>query len=210
MTDEKKLQGSKEIAVSGSDGEVHKVGGVQSSNRLPTDRIGESEIAVPLTVDLGDKIVTLSPSPRPVATTKDYISKVIWIATYKDGKVIAEYDEKGNSVTSEKIDKEKLRNFCLVDQRGRTVVSQAIQPGQCFFYRRRTALRTGEDVIEVIHIFGWRIKTKDDWITHAVFLFESDMHVEIGGFNTFDPDLSEAKQWKYPPKWRDIDEIPAV
>jgi hypothetical protein len=81
-------------------------------------------------------------------------------------------------------------------------------------------MRTGEDVVEVIKIFGWRIptitvvdaeaKTEQEWIEHVVFLFESDMHVEIGRFSFDDLNLSEAKQWKYAINFRKgIDDVVA-
>lgn len=220
MVDEK-LVGSEEIAVTGSDGKIHKSGALRPPGAVPIDGVvGESDIPMPLSVDLGDEgIVTLSPNAIPEATNRDHKNKLIWTATYTDGSVISEYDENGKAVSSEDIDHKALREFRLLDNKGRTVIAQAIQPGQCFFYRRRTALRTGDDVIEVIHIFGWRMfvilsinqemEIEKEWITHAIFLFESDMHVEVGYFKAPSDDLSESKQWKYDPNWRDIDEVAA-
>jgi hypothetical protein len=193
---------------------------------IPLDELlGEADVPMPLSVDAGEEgILTLTPSPMPEATTKDYKSRVVWVAVYKDGSMITEYDEEGNNISSEEIDREKIREFKLVDSKGRTVISQEIVPGQCFFYRRRTALQTGRDVVEVMHIFGWRFpytssiaedgKVTKEYIEHLCVLFESDMHVELGCFDAepVDPstNLSGRKSWKYPPNWRDIDDIPAV
>lgn len=229
MADDK-LKGSEEIAAVSSDGKVGAIRKDHTGQQTPPGTIpidgllGEAEVPMPLSVETGDGVVTLSPSPMPVATTKDYQSRVVWVAIYKDGTTIAEYDEDGNQVSSEDIDHEKIREFKLVDSKARTVISQEIVPGQCFFYRRRTALQTGKDVVEVMHMFGWRfpytssigedgVVTKE-YIEHLCVLFESDMHVEIGCFDAkpVDPsvNLSGRKAWKYPPNWRDIDDVPAV
>lgn len=227
---DKKLQASEEIAAVSSDG---KVGAVRASvsgqmtppGSIPLDQLmTQADVPMPLSVESEEGIVTLTPSPRPDATNKNYQSRVVWVAVYSDGDQIAEYDEEGNQVSSENIDHERLREFKLVDRKGRTVISQEIIPGQCFFYRRRTALQTGRDVVEVMHMFGWRAPhsttVKEDgeveklWVEHLCVLFESDMHVEMGCFDSkpVDPsaNLSGRKAWKYPPNWRDIDEVPAV
>ena len=214
MADE--LVGSKEIALVGSDGKVHKTGSIRPPGAIPLDSVlGQADIPVPISVDLGESIVTLTPSAMPVAMTKGYNDKVMWVAIYADGTTITQCDENGQTISSEEIDHKTLREFKLVDQLGKTVVSQSIEPGQCFFYRRRTALQTGRDVVEIIHLFGWRILTsgqaeEKEWLVNTVFLFESDLHVEVGSFKSIiNNDLSESKQWKYAPNWRDIDEVAA-
>lgn len=169
------------------------------------DKLGESDIPVPLTVDLGGDILTLSPDPRSIVDNKGYESKVVWAATYNDGSVIT--DSEG--ISTDHIDRKKIREFKLLDYKARTIVSVGIQPGQCFFYRRRTVMRTGQDVIEMIHLFGWRMLIGDEWIANVTFLFESDMHVEIGGFGKVESNLEESQQWKYEPNWREIDEVSA-
>lgn len=222
---------SDEIAMISSDGKIgavrqDKSGGITPPGSISLDNlISEAEVPMPLSVDTGeDGIITLTPSAFPAASNKDYKSRVVWVAIYSDGTQTAEYDEKGNGVSSEAIDRQKLREFKLIDKKGRTVVSQEIVPGRCFFYRRRTAMQTGRDVVEVMHMFGWRYsiasnvtedgKIVQEFLDHLVVLFESDMHVEVGSFDSVpvnpSADLSGRKAWKYQPIWRDIDEIPAV
>lgn len=229
MADDK-LQASEEIAISSSDGKIgavrDKSGQMTSPGAIPLDSLlGESDVPMPLSVDAGeDGIITLTPSSIPEATTKDHQGRVVWVAIYNDGTMITEYDENGDQVSSEDIDHKKLREFKLVDSKARTVISQEIIPGQCFFYRRRTALQTGRDVVEIMHMFGWRFsyassigengEVTKEYIEHLCVLFESDMHVEVGCFEAkpVDPstNLSGRKAWKYPLNWRDIDEVPAV
>jgi hypothetical protein len=230
MSDDK-LRGSEEIAVTKIDGDTAKEGTVRGTSgsqnapgSLPIDGlIGEADIPMPMSIDAGDEIVTLTPSLSPEATSKGHQGRVVWVATHSDGSVITEYDEDGNDVSSETIDHQKIREFKLVDRKGRTVISQDIIPGQCFFYRRRTALQTGKDVVERMHLFGWRYpiathigetgEVNKEYLDHLVVLFESDMHVEVGCFEADPVDPSEnisgRKSWKYPINWRDIDDIPA-
>lgn len=184
---------------------------------LPIDRIDDVTMPMSLTIETQDNgIKTLTPSTIPEAQNKGHVSRVVWIATYKDGTTICEYDKEGKNISAEQIDRKRLREFKLIDAKGRTVISQDIHPGQCFFYRRRTALQTGRDVIEIMHMFGWRYlidKENSKYLEHMCVLFESDMHVEMGAFdpNQIDPstNITGKKAWKYPPSWREIDTIPA-
>lgn len=190
--------------------------GTQSDpGTLPIDNINDVTTPMPLSIETKNEgIRTLTPSTIPEAENKGYRGRVAWIATYKDGSILSEYKANGDIVSADQIDRRQIREFKLIDSKKRTVISLDIKVGQCFFYRRRTALQTGRDVIEVMHIFGWRRLIKDDeYIENMCVLYESDMHVEIGSFDSsvIDPsmNLSGKKAWKYPPKWRDTDIIPA-
>lgn len=230
MTDSK-FRASDEIAITSSDGQEgavrqNKTGGQTPPGAIPLDGLlSEADVPMPLSVDAGEAgIVTLTPSSMPVATNKDYQSRVVWVAVYSDGSSFYEYEADGKNNSSEDIDRERLREFKLIDSKARTVISQEIIPGRCFFYRRRTALQTGRDVVEVMHMFGWRYPVasnvaedgtiEKEYIDSLTVLYESDMHVEVGSFDSapVDPsaNLSGRKSWKYSPNWRDIDEIPAV
>lgn len=234
MTDSK-FRASNEIAITSSDGKEgavrqNRTGELTPPGTIPLDGLLTiADIPMPLSVDVGDDgIVTLTPSSLPESTSIDYISRVVWVAVYSDGSQICEYDENGENNSSEDIDRQRLREFKLIDSKSRTVISQEIVSGQCFFYRRRTALQTGRDVVEVMHMFGWRRlitpniseeaashgNIEKEYLDHLIVLYESDMHVECGCFDSspVDPsaNLSGRKSWKYPPNWRDIDEIPAV
>lgn len=186
---------------------------------LPIDHISDITTPMSLTIETKeDGIRTLTPSTIPEAQNKGHKSRVVWIATYKDGSMVCEYDKQGNNISADSIDRKKIKEFKLIDAKGRTVISQDIYAGQCFYYRRRTALQTGRDVIEIMHMFGWRylVSNKDEeprYLEHMCVLYESDMHVEMGSFdpNNIDPstNIGGRKAWKYPPEWREIDTIPA-
>jgi hypothetical protein len=191
-------------------------GGVQTDlGSVPSDKIGQACVPTPLSVMTKDNgIRTLSPSAMPDAENRDYKSRVVWVVNYKDGQTIAEYDQHGNNVSSTQIDRKKIREFKLIDRKARTVISLDIHPGHCFFYRRRTALITGRDVVEVMHMFGWRILRDGNVVMeNLIMLYESDMHVEVGIFDIKSDNpsnnLSGSKAWKYPPKWREEDAIAA-
>lgn len=183
---------------------------------------------IPMMITTEDnQVVTMSSNPIPDATSSDYVNKVVWLARYSNGNILTEYDQDGKYVNSEQINHAQLKEFCLIDRKGRVVISQEMVPGRYFFYRKRTALQTGRDVVEAMHMFGWRVPKTDvtpesihdlpnseDWHTHLCVLFESDMHVEMGDFDykPIDPseDISGRKSWKYPIKWRNIDCVRTV
>lgn len=184
--------------------------------------------AVPVMVTTEhNNIVTMTSNPIPDATSKDYVHKVVWSARYSNGSIDTEYDKDGEYVNSERINHADLREFALLDNKGRVVISQELTPGKYFFYRKRTALQTGKNVVEAMHLFGWRVPKGDvqpetvhdlpdnnDWNVHLCVLYESDMHVELGDFDykPIDPseDISGRKSWKYPIKWRNIDCIRTI
>jgi len=204
------------------EGGVHQSGSIPAPGSVEIDHLIGTGVPMPLSFDTNDGIVTLSPSPISEATNASYKNRVFWAATYSDGNILTEYDD-GESISSEMIDHKRLREFSLIDHKNRVVVSQEIIPGQCFFYRRRTALQTGKDVVDVLHMFGWRYPigtnvledgtVEKEYMDNLVVLFESDMHVEVGCFDSapVDPsaNLSGRKSWKYPINWRDIDEVAA-
>ena len=99
-------------------------GGVQTDlGSVPLDQIGQACVPTPLSVMTKDNgIRTLSPSTIPDAENRDYKSRVVWVATYKDGTDLAEYDRDGNNVSSTKIDRKKIREFKLIDHKARTVI----------------------------------------------------------------------------------------
>lgn len=184
---------------------------------IPIDQVDDVTMPTALTIEtLDNGIKTLTPSSIPEAQTMGHKSRVVWVATYCDGTILCEYDKQGVNISAEAIDRKKIREFKFIDSKGRTVISQDIHPGQCFYYRRRTALQTGRDVIEIMHMFGWRYlidASNSRYIEHMCVLYESDMHVELGAFdpNQIDPstNIGGRKAWKYPPAWREIDTIPA-
>lgn len=154
----------------------------------------------------GDPIV-LTPSSHSGPTNRYYTDKLVWAAKYHNKTTIAQYDKDGIPISTESLPREGLRVFMLIDQYHRAAFVQELRPGQQFIYRRRTALKTGEDVIEVIHIVGWQQKIGDETIRHIAFIYESDMHIEMGDFRK---DMREGygrvEQWRYPIKEIEADE----
>lgn len=167
----------------------------------------EGDIPAPLTVagPLGEAVV-LTPSPQAGPTTRYHKGKLIWAARYADNSLISQYDDDGNPVSVDTLSRDGLRAFLFLDEEGRPAYIQELLPGQQLIYRRRTALRTGEDVIEVIHIVGWSKQVGEEEIRHVAFIFESDLHIEMGDFRK---DMREGygrpDQWRYPIKFTDAD-----
>lgn len=134
-------------------------------------------------------------------TTEGYRDKLIWSARYKDGSIFPQY-ENGEEHSYEHIDKSRLESFALHDLNGNKYLEQRFKPGQLFMYRRRTALKTGHNVIERIHIIVCQENDK----RHVAFVFESDLHIEIGDFSETQDDT--ATKWSYPFQAVPADAIP--
>lgn len=132
--------------------------------------------------------------------------KLIWVAKYRDGIEFSQYSDNIEQ-SSELIDHKKLWILKLLDKSGKVIISQEYRKGQMPFYRRRTAIRPGDNVIETIHILGWRIKFDNIIFTHAAFVYESDMHIEMGEFRGDNEVMTRAEEWQYPITFRNVDEI---
>lgn len=137
------------------------------------------------------------------ATTEGHGYKLVWVAKYRDGIEFPQYVN-GQEQSSELIDHKRLWILKLLDKSGKTIISQEYRKGQMPFYRRRTALRPGENVIEIIHIIGWHIPGD---IIHAAFVYESDLHIEMGEFRKEGESMTRNEEWQYPINFRDIDRI---
>ena len=186
----------------------------QNGTQLPigtyrTDFIGIDQISVPLCIEIDNEIKTLNPSAKLSADNYDYINKVNWFAEYSDNRTINEIND-GISLSSESIDHRRIRKFGLKDADGKVVVILNIRIGHYFFYRKRTVMVTGENVVEVIHLFGWRSSTdRDDpeYSENVCMFYESDMRLEVGFFILEGNGGEEGEFWNYEPKWRNIDNI---
>ena len=142
-------------------------------------------------------------SVQPI-TSEGYQSKLIWSATYADNSVFLQYDENGKERSSEQIDRSRLVSFALYDLGGNKYIEQHYKSGQLFMYRCRTALKTGHNVVERIHI----IVCQDGDKRHVIFVFESDLHIEIGDFIDPSNPLAGQHKWLYPLELVPADQIP--
>jgi hypothetical protein len=135
--------------------------------------------------------------------------RLVWIVGYRDNTTFNQFDG-GQERSTEEIDRSKLQSFSLVDRdNGRVVISQEISPGQCFFYRRRTVLRSGQGVADIIHVLGWRLAV-DKNVRHVCFLYERDFRLELGDFCA-PPRLGGAghNAGKHPVEFLPCDDVPA-
>ena len=74
-----------------------------------------------------------------------------WIAHYRNGDVLAQYDLNGTHSTEE-VDRTSIVAFTLA-RGGQPVVTLVLAAGQRFLYRRRTAQRT-DGTKDVAHIIA--------------------------------------------------------
>jgi hypothetical protein len=162
----------------------------------------------PLVVDPdgAGKPVVLAPQPTPMASNYLYEHLVTWRAEYEDGRITHQAGELGTQLSTDHLSREGLRRFILVDNKsGKDIIGHDFELGDMFFYRRRTAMRPGEDVVEVIHILG-KTRSKEG-PNEIFFVFETDKRIEDGDFN--DPQAPGIKNpWRYPLSWHDADLTP--
>jgi len=157
----------------------------------------------------GANPVTLTPDANPAASNYFHTNKLCWVAQYADGSIITQFDS-GEEQTVDKLSRENLRRFSMVDSTSKILCSQDLVPGQMFFYRKRTAMRPGQDIVEIIHIFGWRRATDGNQDSISVlFVYESDLHIEAGGFHH--PSRAvHPKEWRHPIVWHESDLVPII
>jgi len=138
--------------------------------------------------------------------SNNHKNKLVWVAKYKDGIEFSQYNDSIEQ-SSENINRTKLLILKLLDHEGKVIISQEYRSGQMPIYRRRTAIRIGEEIIDIIHILGWRMLVNDTFITHVAFIYESDFHIEMGEFRKNNESLSRYEEWQYPINFKDIDTI---
>jgi hypothetical protein len=155
-------------------------------------------------VDIIERPVVLSPHPHPNASNYFYTDKLVWKAFYADGSAKDQVGELGKEISTDNLSRDGLRKFALVGN-GIEICSHILEAGDMLFYRRRTAMRPGYDVVEVIHIVG-KTRSKDG-PNDIIFFYENDMHSEIGDFRS-KTDVTRIGEWRYPIKWHDADLIP--
>lgn len=138
------------------------------------------------------------------ATSDGYRNKLVWVAKYADNSFFTQYDLDGCERSSEHIDRSRMVSFALYDLGGNRYIEQHFKPGQLFMYRCRTVLKTGYNVIERIHI----IVCQDGDKRHVIFVFESDLHIEIGDFVDPTDTTTTKPKWCYPLEPVPADNIP--
>lgn len=134
--------------------------------------------------------------------------KLTWLAEYKDGIIISQFDKYGNKISTDDLPRENLRIFKILTNKGKVLFVQELKIGYQFIYRKRTVLRTGKNTVETIHIVGWQKQTADEEVRHISFVYESDFSIELGDFRKESQNnYGYLSQWKYPIKFSDKDKL---
>lgn len=187
--------------------------GKQTVFHAPAD-VPEGETAPPVVVanPLDDSLISLSASPTHGPTNRYHKGKLSWAVRYSDKEMLYQFDADGTERSTNDIHRKKLRAFLMFKEDGIMLFAQEFQPGQEFIYRRRTAMRTGANVIEVIHMVGWRKKIdvdgREQRVCNINFIYESDLHIESGDFLFEEEEgYGNPEQWRYLPEFVDDDYI---
>lgn len=109
--------------------------------------------------------------------------RLMWVAHYRDNKVITQYAENSEPRTVEDIPRLNLKRLSLIDFNGILRCSQDFLPGYSPLYRSRNFLQPGRSVVDRIYILGWVAwKANEVSKMHVAFINESDYSVEMGHF----------------------------
>lgn len=129
------------------------------------------------------------------------MTDLMWVAAYNNGKLLLQYKEDGEEVSTALIDKSKLYQLRLMDNKGKIVALYEYKTGDYPFYRKRTAINAS-GVLGVVHIIGNRYKIGEEFKTHVMFVYEADLRTEIGDFK------ETGFEWKHPIELNEFDNIP--
>jgi len=132
------------------------------------------------------------------------INRLMWVAYYRDNKVITQYAENVPIRSVDGIPRKNLKKISLVNHTGRLICSQDYLPGQSPLYRMRTLMAVGKSIPTKIHILGWAVweANKVSKISVA-FIDDETFSVEIGHFVE-----SGHAGFKFPIEFNQIDYIP--
>lgn len=119
-----------------------------------------------------------------------------WMARYKNGDVIMQYNSDGLQVSSDSLDRDQLSRFILLND-NEPIVTLILGEGQKLVYRRRVELVEGQGET-VCHLIGWRKKIGEEIIQSMIFVFE-DGRIEVMS------NFQEDHRWFYKPTLRDFE-----
>jgi hydroxymethylpyrimidine pyrophosphatase-like HAD family hydrolase len=119
-----------------------------------------------------------------------------WLAEYKDGSIIRQNNAFGKIISSDEIDRDKLKTFTLICD-NKIIVKLHINNNERLVYRRRVEKTIGDSEI-ACHIIGWR-KLVDNKICQSMMYVFEDGNIEMAS------DFQENHKWFYPPILRDFE-----
>jgi hypothetical protein len=130
--------------------------------------------------------------------------RLMWVAYYRNGKIITQYAENSAPRTVEDIPRLNLKRISLIDHNGIMRCSQDFLPGQTPLFRSRTALVTGKGIADRVYILGW-VAWEECKVSkmNVAFVNESDFSVEMGHFVS-----GPSAGVKYPIELHEIDYKP--
>jgi hypothetical protein len=114
-----------------------------------------------------------------------------WIVVYEDGSELWQYQEDGTESKYSDIDRKRLAEFHLrIKGEEKTVLAQAIEPGQRLIYRKRHSMSgvTGEKNW-TIHLLGWQQTVNGQNIQSISWVFPDGSIINTGKFRENHPVL---------------------
>lgn len=125
-----------------------------------------------------------------------------WVAQYRDGTVVNQYDKDGKERSYEHLERDRISAFALYDQESRrSILTLHLEPDQKLIYRRRVEQRVGQaDPTEVCYLVGWRRTANGECVQSIAYVFEKSGRIELAGR------FREDHPWFYSPSLRAFEE----
>jgi hypothetical protein len=97
-----------------------------------------------------------------------------WKALYQDGTLIEESPE----VSSENIDRDKLKEFYLCNTQGAIVFAGFFNPNKKLIFRKRTFMNNQGETLGIVYLVGWHEKIGKGSVKTICYLYP-DGHIEL-------------------------------
>lgn len=108
-------------------------------------------------------------------SSEDYVNKLFWLARYSDGTQVT-----SKTINSKDLDRPRIKSISIIDSDDNVIYTQHYNKYQLPLYRARMVMTENIGPIDRIHLLGW-INTSGT--IHITYIYESDFHIESGGYN---------------------------
>ena len=109
----------------------------------------------------------------------------MWVAIYRKGQIISQFDSLGKARSFGDISRHNLKRVAIVTIRNsKLIASQDFIPGMSPFYRQRNIMSQGGGQTGKVHIIGWAVWNGKKIVNnlHVAFVNEKTFEVEMGHF----------------------------
>lgn len=105
-----------------------------------------------------------------------------WIAKYQNGLAVAQYNEDGTEISTERLPaKQTLYTFSIINRLTNTIIFMLhFDPGQRLIYRRRVRIVQGGES-HAVYLVGWQQLICGRNVQSIAYIFEPSGYVLMAG-----------------------------